>query len=194
MDKKVNLKDGTEVHIREITPDDIDRSYAFFLDLPEEDRAYLRVDVTDRDIVEMRIRHADAERVTRLVAVVGDRIVADGALELEAPGWKHQPAELRMIVAHDYQRRGLGMLMARELFFLATRRQIDEIIARYLAPQKAARRILHKLGFKKEAVLRDHAIDLNGRKQDMIIMHCNIEALWRKLETYMHGSDWQRTR
>jgi len=43
-------------------------------------------------------------------------VVADGALELEAEEWEQHMAELRLIVAHDFQRKGLGLLMARELF------------------------------------------------------------------------------
>ena len=38
MDKTVHLKDGTEVQIRPMTRDDLDRSFTFFKELPEDDR------------------------------------------------------------------------------------------------------------------------------------------------------------
>ena len=41
MEKKTRLKDGSEVLIRELRQDDVDRSFAFFSALPKEDRAYL---------------------------------------------------------------------------------------------------------------------------------------------------------
>ena len=99
MKKEVKLKDGTGVLIRELSKDDVDRSFAFFEALPEEDRAYLRVDVTKRELVRQRIYTMESTGIHRLVAVVDDQIVADGALELQSLGWKEHMAELRLIVA-----------------------------------------------------------------------------------------------
>lgn len=194
MEKRVQLKDGTEVLIREINAEDVERSYAFFRDLPAEDRTYLRVDVTDHNVVEQRIRAIDHDLVMRLVAMVDDKIVADGSLEREGPHWKEHMAELRLIVARPYQRRGLGMLMARELYFLAAGRKVEEIVVRFMAPQAGAHNIFTKLGFHQDAILHDYVQDISGHKQDLIIMRCNLEALWQKLEIEFHGSDWQRTR
>jgi len=192
--QKVKLKDGREVVIRELNPDDVERSHEFFSNLPPEDRAYLRVDVTDHNIVEQRIRAVDRDRIRRLVAVYDDQIVADGTLESDGLQWDDHLAELRLIVAHPFQRFGLGMLMARELYFLAARKNVEEVVVKFMPPQQAARKIFTKLGFHEEAVLHEYVKDRNGHKQDLIIMRCNLQSLWEKLESYMHSSDWQRTR
>ncbi len=194
MGQKVKLKDGREVSIREIKPADVERSHAFFRGLPQEDRAYLRIDVTDRAMVEKRISTIDRDRIRRLVAVHEDKIVADGTLESDGLQWDDHLAELRLIVARPFQRLGLGMLMARELYFLAARKNVEEIVVKFMPPQKAARNIFEKLGFHEDAVLHDFVKDRNGHKQDLIIMRCNLQSLWEKLESYMHTSDWQRTR
>ena len=112
--RDVKLKNGTRVVVRPMNPDDLDRSFTFFQTIPAEDRAYLRHDVSRRDVVEERIRSMDSGRIRRLVAVAGDRIVADATLELESQGWKQHVAEMRLVVAPSFQRRGLGTLMARE--------------------------------------------------------------------------------
>ncbi|MCP4897423.1 MAG: hypothetical protein GY906_10665, partial [bacterium] len=83
----VSLKDGRDVVIRTMTPDDAESSYDFFCGLPDEDRRYLRTDVTRHDLVKSRILEMSGERVERLVAVQGEAIVADGALELAGHGW-----------------------------------------------------------------------------------------------------------
>ena len=95
METIVKLKDDTEILVRPIKKEDLDRSFAFFQALPEEDRLFLRVDVSRREIVEERIRKAEKGGVMRLVAVHGDEIVADGTLELEGNGWKEHVGELR---------------------------------------------------------------------------------------------------
>ena len=120
MSRKVRLRDGTLVVIRRMTAKDVDRSFAFFESLSPEDRSYLRRNVSDKEVVKQRIRAMKSGNVKRLVALVDDRIVADAALEFEATSWKKHVAEVRLIVATAYQRKGLGMLMARELYSIAT--------------------------------------------------------------------------
>lgn len=194
MEHKVKLKDGTEVVIRELTIDDLEKSLAFFSQLPKEDRVYLRVDVTKPENVEQRIKRMRIDNVHRLVALAGDRIVADGALELEAEEWEQHMAELRLIVAHDFQRKGLGLLMARELYTLAASKNVEEVVARFMAPQKGARSVLEKLGFHQDTILHDYVRDIDGNKRDLVLMRCDLKSLWEKLEDYISGFDWGRTR
>jgi L-amino acid N-acyltransferase YncA len=194
MRKKVTLKDQSEVVVREMKRKDLEASLAFFESLPARDRAYLRRDVTRREVVQDRIREIRTSGVKRLVAVVGDRIVADGSLELSGEGWKKHVGELRLIVARAYRRKGLGILMARELYGLAASARVEEIIVKMMRPQKAARSIFRKLGFREEVLLPDYVRDLDGKKQDMILMRCDLEALWQEMEDFLASGDWQRTR
>jgi len=190
MDKTVTLRDGREVRIRELRPQDAQESYDFFACLPPEDRKYLRVDVTRYDFVEYRIREVEMGRVLRLAAWDGESITADGALELAGHGWGDNIGEIRLIVAREYQRLGLGLLLARELYFLAAQRRLDRIVARVMRPQKGALSILRKLGFHDEFLIPEHVRDQDGVWQDMIIMRCNLEDLWRELEGVLTDSDW----
>jgi L-amino acid N-acyltransferase YncA len=194
MDKVVKLKDGTEVHIRQMREDDIERSFAFFQDLPAEDRLYLRSDVTRRSVVEDRIKAMAGGLVERLVAEVNGQIVADGSLEVEGHDWKEHVGELRLIVAKAYQGKRLGLLLARELYLLAASKRVEEVMARMMGPQLGARKILQRLGFREETVLPGYVKDLNGAKQDLIIMRCNLRETLRELEDYLAIEDWQRAR
>jgi len=194
MAEKVKLKDGGTVVIRPMQAEDLERSFAFFKALPEEDRDYLRSDVTRRSVVRRRIQQIKKGKIHRLVAVARDRIVADGALERETSEWQSHVAELRLIVARDYQRRGLGALMARELYKLAAAEKVEEIVVRMMRPQRGARRIFRRLGFHEEIVMPDHVKDLKGHKQDLILMRCDLEGLWEEMEHYLTVWDWQRTR
>jgi L-amino acid N-acyltransferase YncA len=194
METQARLKDGTTIVIRPMTEDDIDKSWAFFKKLPQEDRAYLRVDVSKRDVVEQRIRDIQSGVVKRIVAVAGDEIVADGALELAGAGWKRHVAELRLMVARPYQRKGVGMLMARELYNLASAANVEDVVVEMMAPQTSARRIFHTLGFKEEAVFPRFVKDITGRRQDLVVMRSELGALWHELEEKVSLSDWQRSR
>lgn len=194
IDKQVTLKDGRAVTIRTMRPDDVQRSFEFFCGLPEEDRKYLRVDVTRRDLVERRTLEAGERGIRRLVAVHDDAIVADGALELEGHGWGDNVAEVRLIVGRAWQRLGLGMLVARELFHLASSHRVDRIVVRLMRPQAGAHRIFKRLGFNEEFLIPEHVRDQSGVWQDLIIMRCPLEKLWRDLEDQAANGDWQRAR
>ncbi|MCP4570215.1 MAG: GNAT family N-acetyltransferase [FCB group bacterium] len=194
MDKKSQLTDGREIVIRNLHLDDLDESVGFFRALPEEDRAYLRVDVTDRDIVAQRIQAMDTGRIRRLVAEIDGTIVADGSLEVENRGWKDHIAELRLIVARPLQSLGLGKHLARELYLLAAEMKVEQIVVKFMRPQKRAQSIFKKLGFHQDAVFEDYVKDIHGDKHDLIVMRCDLNELWEKLGNFMEDSDWVRTR
>jgi L-amino acid N-acyltransferase YncA len=188
------LKDGSEVLIRPMTEEDLDRSLEFFTSLGEEDRAYLRVDVTKREVVERRIQAMRTGMVKRLVGLVDNHVVADGGLELGGAGWREHMGEIRLIVAPIWQRKGLGMVMARELYRLAATLKVEDIVVKVMRPQKAARNIFYRLGFREQATLREYVKDISGARQDLIVMHCDLEGLFRELEDRLSESDWQRVR
>jgi RimJ/RimL family protein N-acetyltransferase len=192
--KNLTLKDGRQVTVRSMHPSDVERSYEFFCGLPKEDRKYLRVDVTRRRMVERRTTEVDRSRIERLVVVHEDEIVADGALHLEGHGWGENVAEIRLIVARDWQRYGLGTLLARELFHLASQYRVDRIIARLMRPQAGAHRIMKRLGFSEEFLIPEHVRDQDGTWQDLIIMRCPLEDLWREMESEFETLDWRRHR
>jgi len=194
VDTKVTLKDGRMVVIRPMQPDDFERSFDFFCGLPAEDRKYLRVDVTQRNLVERRSTDLDPRRVIRMVALHEDVIVADGSLELEGHGWGENVAEIRLIVAKPYQRFGLGTLLAKELFFLAADRKVDRIVARMMGPQTGVRRMLNRLGFKEEFLIPEQVRDQSGVWQDLIIMRCPLSNLWKEMELALESTDWRRHR
>jgi len=194
MENTVKLRDGTEILIRPIRKDDLDRSFAFFQALPEEDRIFLRVDVSKREVVEQRIKRVESGDIERIVAIHGDEIVADGELELKGEGWKEHVGELRLVVAHASQRKGIGTLMARELYKLAAQHKLEEIIVRMMRPQHGARTIFRRLGFQEMVTIPEYVKDLAGTKQDLIVMRCDLESLWRELEDYLTLSDWRRNR
>ncbi len=187
--RTVKLKDDKDVLIRAMKREDLEGSLAFFRALSEEDRLSLRGDMTTRESVEKRIREIEEGTVKRLVAVAGETIVADGALELSHFGWERHVAELRLLVATPYQHKGLGMLMAGALYDVASSAGIEEVVVKMMATQTAALRIFHKLGFREEVVLRDYVKDMKGNRKDLVLMRCPLQDLWNKYEDFVHESD-----
>lgn len=194
MNKTEILKDATKVSIRNLKPDDLDRLMKFYRTISERDRKYLRVDVTDREKVKQRIKLIRGGNLVRIVALQGKEIISDGALELFGDEWRKHQGELRVIVAKPFQRKGLGAIMMRELYFLASQKKVKTLIVRMMRPQKAARKICRKLGFREELLIPDYIQDLTGATQDMVIMTCDMQEFWEELEHFYSDSDWQKSR
>ena len=83
----------------------------------------------------------------------------------------------------------LGMLMAGALYDLAASAGIEEIVVKMMSSQTAAIRIFRKLGFRREAVLRNYVKDMKGTRKDLVLMRCRLDDLWQKYEDFVHESD-----
>ena len=194
MYKKEVLRDGTEITIRNITMDDLENYMKFFRSLPPKDRKYLRINVTDDNLIKERIKQIRSGNFFRIVALKDDQIVASGALELYADDWHKHHAELRVIVSSPYQRRGLGLIMSRELYLIAAQHDVKKVIAKMMRPQIGAVKILKKLGFKEEHLIPKYVQDQDETAQDLVIMTCDMNDFWKELESLYHSTDWKRCR
>jgi len=194
MHKTEILKDGTKVLIRSQTRDDLDLLMDFYTALPNDDRRYLRVDVTDRDVIRQRLQLMESGFLFRICAVLGDRVVATGALEIFADAWRKHQGELRVIIDRDFRRKGLGLIMMRELYLLAHEKKVELVVTRIMRPQSAARSICRKLGFREELMVPDYLRDLTGATQDMVLMAADMQEFWKELEHFYQVSDWQKSR
>jgi RimJ/RimL family protein N-acetyltransferase len=194
MEKNEILKDGTKVLIRDQTEDDLDVLMEFYLALPDDDRRYLRVDVTDRDVVKQRLELQAGGFLFRRGALDNDRIVATGALEIFPDAWRKHQGEIRVIVGKDFRRKGLGLVMMRELYLMALDKDVELLVTRMLRPQIAARNICRKLGFREELMVPDYLHDLTGATQDMVLMACEMKEFWKELEQVYRDTDWARYR
>lgn len=192
--KRETLKDGGKVLIRDLHYEDLDKLMIFYRSLPVEDRVYLKVDVTKRKVVEQRMKLIEEGTVFRIVALHDDEIIGDGMFEISKEEWRKHQGELRVIVARPFQRKGLGMLMFRELHSLAMKKDIDKIVVKMMKPQKGAINICKKLGFHKETVIPNYIWDQADKPQDLVIMTCKPKDLWNELELSYSDSDWQRCR
>jgi RimJ/RimL family protein N-acetyltransferase len=128
------------------------------------------------------------------VAVHGGLIVASGVLELSGEAWSKHQGEIRVIISRPFQKRGLGTIMIRELYFIAVQNQLQTIVARMMRPQVGAQKIFRRLGFREESMFPDFVKDLHGSSQDLIVMTCDVKELWKQLDRTFSESDWQRCR
>ena len=158
---------GKDVVLRYGKPGDKASVLAMSRALPPHDLLFLARDLTKEDVVEEWL--AD-EATTKLLAVHGDQVLGYAAIhELPMP-WSSHVAELRVLVDISMRGKGLGRVLTQEAFALALVAGKEKMIGQMTLDQKGAIAVFEGLGFRPEALLRDHVKDRNGDKHDLLVL------------------------
>ena len=168
--KEATLKDGRKVSLRYLGREDFELSLDFFRRQPEEERVYLRRDVTRREVIEERIGEIEAGLATVIVALDGGRIIGDAMLFVLDRGWFRKTGEIRLTVDTEYRGLGLGTLLAREIFALAVKKELVKLEIACMEMQVGTMRVLEPFGFVREGLLPNFVVDIRGREHDLILM------------------------
>lgn len=180
--KQFKLKDNTVVTLRPMVRQDETRLLKFFRCLPDEDRLFLKEDVTKPEVIHRWVEELDYHRVLPILAEINDEVVGDATLHIYEHGWLRHVGEIRCVVAREYQRKGIGVLLIRELLDHAQQRDLHKIQTQFLDNQTGAIQAFERVGFVHEAILKRTAEDLCGKEHDLIIMTNNVTELWQKME------------
>lgn len=182
VEERVTLHDGSAVTVRDLVPADGAALHEFYRGLPEEDRLFLKEDVTQPVFMERFLAKLNDVLIFSPLALQAGRIVGHGALYRNSHGWTVHVGEIRVVVAREYQRRGLGSILAKLLVKRAINLGLDKMVAKVVDNQVAAKRAFEKLGFHAEAVLKGHVRDIHGKRRDLVIMSDDVTHLWHTME------------
>ena len=180
--KKAKLKDNTEVLIRPLDKGDYEKLLEFFQSLPNTDRMFLKDDATNPETIKGWFKEFNPDKVFPIVAVKDNKIIADGTLHRAKHGWTKHVGEIRMVVAPDFQNKGLGIILLDELFHIAMQRGVKKMMAMVAGNQNRVISAFEKYGFIREATLKDQIIDSTGIKRRLVIMTRNMDDLIKKIE------------
>ena len=185
---KAKLSDGSTVHLRLLTRADRDALLGFTSALSEHDRLFLRTDITDPTVVDGWLDNIDAGRTVTVIAQDGGAILGFGSLHFSNAQWSQHVGELRVIVGEAGRGRGLGRRLSEAIFAVALERGLEKMVAQMTLDQQGAVSTFEKLGFKAEALLRDHVKDRQGRKHDLLVMAHDVVAFQSQLSAYGIGA------
>ena len=174
--KTVMLRDETRVvSIRPMQAGDKVHLLDFFKRIPEEERFYLKENVTSPEVIQAWTANIDFGRVIPIIALDGDRIVADATLHRSRASARRHVGELRVVVDPDYREVGLGRRLIRELLDTAAELGLHRVTFELVAErEKPAINAARSVGFKLIAVLPERIRDFWGNSQDIVLMDMSL--------------------
>jgi L-amino acid N-acyltransferase YncA len=179
--KTVVLRDDTRVQLRLLEAGDKIALLEFFKRVPEDDRFYLKENVTSPGVIKEWTANINFERVIPVVALVGSDIVADATLHRSRSPARRHIGEVRLVVDQAYRDRGLGRRLIRELVDIAADLGLEKVIFELVEQrQKPAIMAAESMGFRQVATLKGWAKDLWGNTQDVTLLEFSLASkdLW----------------
>lgn len=160
------LRDGANVHMRPMVAADEQLLNDLFSPVDDEDVRYLRDDVRDPAVIAHWCSTLDYRRVLPLMAVVGDRVVGQATLHFGKGPERHK-ADVRIFLAKDFRRRGLGTKIIQTLIELARRQDIHILVAEVVTDQSKVIKAFQNLGFRLCCTFDDYFMLPDGDTRDV---------------------------
>jgi RimJ/RimL family protein N-acetyltransferase len=176
--------DAGEIEFRLMSRADEAAVLEFAKKLPTHDLLFLPRNISEPKVLSAWINEIERGAITSLLAVKDGRVVGCGTLVRDPHSWSPHVGELRMVVSTDVRGQGVGRALSQETFVLALGAGLEKLSVQMTVDQRAAIALFESLGFKAEALLRDHVRDVDGKTHDIVVLGHNIAQFSAQLEAF----------
>ncbi len=168
--KSIVLKDNSQAELRPLKKDDEKEFHQFFLDVPAEERMFIKHRVTEPQVIRDWCENIDLGRNFPLLAVVDQKIVGCATLHQQLGGWKRHVGRVSVLVLPKYRGRGLARAMVTEITHISRNVGLGRIEAEFISEQEAAIKMFALLGFSNLARIEDYVKDMQAVTHDYVLM------------------------
>jgi L-amino acid N-acyltransferase YncA len=169
--KEIALRDGAVVRIRPLDRDDGAALLHFFLGIPEDERFFLKDDVTSPAVIKEWTGHLNYNRALPIVAVESGQIIGEAVLVRRRGNARSHVGDLRVTVAPAWRNKGLGTALIRELCDIANDADLDKVLFELVEGcQTGAAEAARAIGFVAAGRIDGGARDTDGHLHDVTIL------------------------
>src|SRR5712692_5879876 len=155
--------DAGEIEFRLMSRTDEVAVLDFAQKLPTHDLLFLPRNISQPKVLSAWINEIERGDITSLLAVQAGKVVGCGTLVRDPHSWSPHVGEIRMVVSQDVRGQGVGRALSQQTFALALGAGLEKLSVQMTVDQQAAIALFESLGFKAEALLRDHVRDVEAR-------------------------------
>jgi RimJ/RimL family protein N-acetyltransferase len=173
---KLGTGTGTagDAEIRPMRHDDGPAILAFAQLLPVSDLLFLRRDIRNEKVVTAWIEMEQRGLFRTFVVAADGRIQGSAAVVRDPLSWSPHVAEIRIVVAPELRGGGIGRRLAEEAFTSALADGAEKLFVQIVPEQRGAIALFEEMGFRAEAMLRDHVRDADGNKHDLAVLSLDV--------------------
>ncbi|MBR0897947.1 GNAT family N-acetyltransferase [Bradyrhizobium tropiciagri] len=157
---------------------------AFAQKLPTHDLLFLPRNISQPKVLSAWINEIERGDITSLLAIRNGTVVGCGTLVRDPHSWSPHVGEIRMVVSLDVRGQGVGRALSQETFAIALGAGLEKFSVQMTVDQRAAIALFESLGFKAEALLRDHVRDVEGKTHDIVVLGHNVAQVRAQMEAY----------
>jgi RimJ/RimL family protein N-acetyltransferase len=178
------VTEAGDIELRMMGPADEALVLEFAQKLPAHDLLFLPRNISEPKVLAAWIKEIERGSITSLLAVKSGRVVGCGTIVRDLLSWSPHVGEIRNVVSPDVRGQGVGRALSQETFALALSLGLEKLLVQMTVDQTGAIAIFEGLGFKAEALLRDHVRDLAGNKHDIVMLAHNVSQVRAQMEAY----------
>ena len=175
---------GATLELARLQPQDAQALATFAAALPPHDLLFLRRDISQPKVIAAWMQAIAEGRLHSLAVREEGVLVGCTAIVVDALSWSRHVGELRVLVAPVWRGRGLGRALVQQCFAQALDLGLEKLVAQMTADQVAAIAVFEELGFRAEALLRDHVKDRDGQLHDLALLSHDVAAVQSRLQAY----------
>jgi L-amino acid N-acyltransferase YncA len=176
-----------DIVLRLMTPDDGEAVLAFAQKLAPHDLLFLRRDIGQPKVIAAWMEATRAGGIVTLLALRGATVLGCATIVRDALSWSRHVGELRVIVDASQRGKGLGQTLTQECFAIAVGLGVDKLMAQMTVDQRGAIDVFEGLGFRAEALLKEHVRDREGAKHDIVILSQDVARFQAQRVAYGVG-------
>jgi len=175
---------GGEVLVSAMTPADQEDLLTFAQQLPIHDLLFLRRNITQPRVLAAWAAELEEGSIVSLVAREAGTVVGCTAVVRDPLSWSPHVGELRVLVSPQIRDRGLGRVLSQESFLIALDLDLEKLVAQMTVDQIKAIAVFEEMGFKPEALLRDHVRSPDGTKHDLLVLSHDVARFQAQMDAY----------
>jgi RimJ/RimL family protein N-acetyltransferase len=175
---------GTEIKLALMAPQDDAKVIAFANTLPEDDLLFMRRDIRQPKVVAAWTDLIAQGRLASLLAWSVGEVVGCAALVIDPLSWSPHVGELRVVVSRKVRGIGLGRVLIQEAFLIALSKGLEKLVAQMTVDQQGAIAVFESIGFRGEALMRNHVKGADGRKHDIVLLSHDVVLSQAQMEMY----------
>lgn len=176
--------DGSDLEFHLMGPADEAAVLAFAQKLPVHDMLFLPRNIGETKVLSAWIKEIERGAIVSVLAVRDGAVVGCGTVVRDPFSWSPHVGEIRMVISADVRGVGVGRALSNETFALALSMGLEKLVVQMTVDQTGAIAIFEGLGFRAEALLRDHVKDLSGKTHDIVVLGHNVAQVRAQLEAY----------